>query len=127
MMSARSYMRKPMFCSRNLYSLATMAWKKATIITASSIEVIMSHTRNSKVLKNGCGRRSHQIFLPLSMQLVFIKVSTNPSKSAHELNVEGMPVRGNCCHTIVLYDFNPVTRPCQKGELADSASRWGRK
>src|SRR5829696_9028847 len=94
---------------------------------ASFIEVIISHTRNSSVLKKGCGRRSHQIFLPLSMQLVLTNRLTNPSNSAHELKVEGMPVRGNCCHTIVRYDLRPVTRPCQKGELADSASTWGRK
>src|SRR5437868_1515663 len=120
-------MRKPTFCWRSLHNLVTIAWKKATSMIVSLIFVIMSHTRNSSVLKNGCGRRSHQIFLPSSMQLVSISVLTNPSKSAHELNVDGMPVRGNCCQTIVRYDFSPVTRPCQKGELADSASRWGRK
>src|SRR6266508_3179558 len=101
MISARSYIRNPMFCCLSFTSFATIAWKNATSITVVLTDVGMSHTLNSNVLKKGCGRRSHQIFLPLSMQLVFMRVLMKPSNSAHELNVDGMPVRGNCCHTIV--------------------------
>jgi hypothetical protein len=38
-----------------------------------------------------------------------------------------MPLRGNRRKTVVRYDLRPVSRPCQNGELVESASRWGRK
>ena len=36
-----------------------------------------------------------------------------------------MPVRGNFSKTLVRYDFQPVSRPPQKGELTDSAMMCG--
>ena len=60
----------------------------------------MSQTRNSIVSKNGCGRTSHQIFLPLSMQFVFTRMRTKSSNSAGVSKYSGMPVRGKRSKTL---------------------------
>ena len=83
----------------------------------------MSQTRNSIVSKKGCGRRSHQIFLPLSMQLVLTRIRTKSSNSAGDSKYSGMFVRGNRSKTFVRKLFNPELRPSQKGELVERASR----
>src|SRR3954470_19701654 len=100
-----------------------IAWASAAIAIAARGAVGTSQILNSSVPNVGCGRRSHQIFLPLSMQCSSMSVSTYCSYSAHELKWSGMPVRGNLRKTVVRYDFNPVLRPIQNGELVDSASR----
>src|SRR5579872_5458308 len=104
-----------------------VAWMSAAKAMVSSRRMGMSQTRNSSVLKNGCGRMSHQIFLALSMQLVLMSRLTKFSNSDQLEYVSGMLVRGNLSKTLQRYDFNPVFIPCQNGELAESASRCGRK
>src|SRR4029077_19960294 len=93
----------------------------------SSRRMGMSHTRNSRVLKNGCGRMSHQIFLALSIQFVLISRLTKFSNSDQLEYVSGIFVRGNLSNTLQRYDFRPVRIPNQNGEFAESASRCGRK
>src|SRR5215510_16298703 len=93
----------------------------------SSARIGMSQTRNSMVLKKGCGRTSHQIFLPLSMQLVLTSRLTKLSNCSGESKDSGMDVRGNRSKTFVRKLFNPLLRPSQNGEFVESASRCGRK
>src|SRR5678816_2128783 len=95
--------------------------------SVSSTRIGMSQMRISSVVKTGCGRMSHQIFLPLSIEFVLTSRVTNVSKSAQEVNVSGMFVRGNRSNTLQRYDFSPVFMPIQNGELVDNASRCGRK
>src|SRR2546428_13947371 len=59
--------------SYSRYSLTMMAWANAAMATASSTLVETSNMRNSSVPNVGCGRTSHQIFLPLSMQFSFTR------------------------------------------------------
>src|SRR5437879_12378908 len=108
-------------------NLTTMAWVSAAIATASSTLVATSHMRNSSVPNVGCGRTSHQIFLPLSIQLSLTNKLRKFSYALHDSNCSGTPVRGKRRNTVVRKDFKPVLRPIQKGELVDSASRCGRK
>src|SRR5579862_7677635 len=93
----------------------------------SSRRIGISQTRTSSVLKNGCGRMSHQIFLPLSMQLVLTSRATKFSYSDQLANVSGMPVRGKRSKTLQRYDLKPEFMPIQKGEFVDSARMCGRK
>src|ERR1035438_2898966 len=93
----------------------------------SSSRMGISHTRTSRISKNGCGRMSHQIFLPLSMQLVLTKRSTNVSYSAQLAKTSGMLVRGKRSNTLHRYDLNPVFMPIQNGEFDDNARMCGRK
>src|SRR5690242_2039939 len=95
--------------------------------TASSTLVQQSNMRNSSVPNAGCGRTSHQIFLPLSMQCSFTSRLTKFSYALHDSNCSGTPVRGNRRKTVVRKDFSPVFRPIQNGELVESASKCGRK
>src|SRR3954468_9461617 len=104
-----------------------VAWIKAASAIVSSRRSGMSQIRTSRVLKNGCGRMSHQIFLALSMQFVRMRRLTKFSYSLQLVNVSGILVRGNLSKTLQRYDFNPVFIPSQKGEFAESASRCGRK
>src|ERR1051325_7033665 len=108
-------------------SFTTSACVSAAIATASSTFVVTSHIRNSSVPNVGCGRTSHQIFFPVSMQLSFTSKFTKFSYSLHDSNCSGIPVRGNLRNTVVRNDFNPVFRPIQNGELVESASKCGRK
>ena len=62
----------------------------------------------------------------LRLVLVVVLTLTAPLSAQLE-NVSGMLVRGNLSKTLQRYDFSPVLRPIQNGELADSASRCGRK
>jgi hypothetical protein len=41
--------------------------------------------------------------------------------------MRGIPVRGKLRKTTLRYDFSPVLRPIQKGELPDRQSRCGMK
>jgi hypothetical protein len=41
--------------------------------------------------------------------------------------IGGIPVRGKFLKMMLRYDFNPVRRPIQNGELVDSASTCGSK
>src|ERR1700690_1052707 len=93
----------------------------------SSTRIGMSHIRNSSVLKNGCGRMSHQIFFALSMQLVLISSLMKFSYSPQLGKESGILVRGNLSNTLQRYDFSPVFIPSQKGELVESARMCGRK
>src|SRR5262245_5344764 len=93
----------------------------------SSSRMGISQTRTSRVLKKGCGRTSHQIFLALSMQLVLIKRLTKVSKSAQLENVSGMLVRGKRSKTLQRYDLKPVFIPIQNGEFVESARMCGKK
>src|SRR5262249_34638765 len=104
-----------------------MACVKAAMAHASSTLVVQSHIRNSSVTHVGCGRTSHQIFLPLSMQLSRTSRFTKFSYALHDSNNSGTPVRGNRRNTVVRKDFRPVFRPIQNGELVESDSRCGRK
>src|SRR5256885_444133 len=104
-----------------------IACVSAAIATASSTFVVTSHIRNSSVPNVGCGRTSHQIFLPVSMQFNFTNRLTKFSYALHDSNSSGTPVRGNRRKTVVRNDFRPVLRPIQNGELVESASRCGKK
>src|ERR1700675_1178774 len=95
--------------------------------TASSTFVVTSHMRNSSVPNVGCGRTSHQIFFPLSMQFNLINRFTKFSYALHDSNCSGTPVRGNLRNTVVRNDFSPVFLPIQNGELVESANKCGRK
>src|SRR5271154_2446408 len=104
-----------------------MAWVNAAMATASSTFVEQSNMRNSRVPKTGCGRTSHQIFFPLSMQFSLTSKFTKFSYALQDSNCSGTPVRGKRRKTVVRNDFRPVLRPIQKGELVESASKCGRK
>src|SRR3989442_1887165 len=104
-----------------------MAWANAAMATASSTLVETSNIRNSSVPNMGCGRTSHQIFLPLSMQFSFTRRFTKFSYALHDSNCSGTPVRGNLRNTVVRKDFKSVYLPIQNGELVESASKCGRK
>src|SRR5260370_14848794 len=94
---------------------------------ASSTLVVQSHIRNSSVPNVGCGRTSHQIFFPVSMQFSLTRRFTKFSYALHDSNCSGMPVRGKRRNTVVRKDFKPVFLPIQKGELVESARRCGTK
>src|ERR671923_2361217 len=94
--------------------------------TVSSTRKGISQMRTSSVLKKGCGRMSHQIFLALSMQWVRMSRLTRLSNSDQLENVSGMLVRGNLSKTLQRYDFSPVFIPSQKGEFVESASKCGK-
>src|SRR5712691_10034681 len=104
-----------------------MACVSAAIATASSTFVVTSHIRNSSVPNVGCGRTSHQIFFPLSMQFSFTSRFTKSSYALQDSNCSGTPVRGNRRNTVVRNDFKPVFLPIQNGELVESANKCGRK
>src|SRR6201999_1126458 len=104
-----------------------MACVNAAIATASSTFVVTSHMRNSSVPNVGCGRTSHQIFLPLSIEFNFTSRFTKFSYALHDSKSSGTPVRGNRRNAVVRNDLRPVLRPIQKGELVESASRCGKK
>src|SRR5215470_18516091 len=102
-----------------------MACVSAAMAQASSTLVVQSHMRNSSVPKVGCGRTSHQIFFPVSMQFSLTRRLTKFSYALQDSNCSGTPVRGNRRKTVVRNDFSPVLRPIQNGELVESASRCG--
>src|SRR5215475_12357705 len=104
-----------------------MACVNAAIAQASSTLVVQSHMRNSNVPNVGCGRTSHQIFFPLSMQLRRTSKFTKFSYALQDSNSSGTPVRGNRRNTVVRKDLSPVLRPIQNGELVESDSRCGKK
>src|SRR6266850_5385595 len=104
----------------SLLSFATIAWKSAAIAIVSSTRVGISQIRNSSVGKYGCGRISHQIFLPSLIQPVFTSNSTYRWKLLYESKWSGMSVRGNCLKISVRYDFSPVLWPIQKGDEVES-------
>src|SRR5918911_1680589 len=104
-----------------------MAWKIAATQIASSTRVHTSQIRNSSVGYLGLGRISHQILEPSGMQRVRTSISTNCLNSAWDWNTGGMPVRGKARKMMLRYDFNPVSRPIQKGELVERHSTWGTK
>src|SRR5260370_42604377 len=120
-------MRKVRLSRRSFHSLAMIAWKMAAMHTASSTRVQTSQTRNSSVGYFQLGRTSHQILLPSGMELVRTSDSTRFSKSAHDLRSGGMPERGKWRKMMLRYDFNPVLRPIQNGELDDRQRTCGRK
>src|ERR1700743_1123265 len=103
-----------------------MACVTAAIAMASSGFVATSHIRNSSVPNVGCGRTSHQIFLPLSIEFNFTSRFTKFSYALHDSNSSGTPVRGKRRNTVVRNDFNPVLRPIQNRELVERGSRCGR-
>ena len=109
-------------------SLTTIAWHSAPSMTASSGRVGTSQTRNSSVPNVGCGRTSHQIFLrvvdavQIDEQLECSSRTRSTSRSDR-----GRRCAGNRRKIVVRYDFSPVSRPIQNGELVESASRCGRK
>ena len=51
--------------------------------------------------------------------------SIRSSNSSNDANAGGMPLRGNASKTFERADARPVSRPCQNGEFADSASSSG--
>ena len=56
------------------------------------------------------------------MQLVVTIVSTIPSYSAHDVeHAAGCRMRGKLRKMIARYDFSPVFRPIQNGELVRQA------
>src|SRR5687768_11646533 len=94
-----------------------MAWNKAAMAMLSSTVSGTSQILNSTVLYDGCTRRSHQIFLGLSIQFVFISNFVKLSYASKLSKLSGMPVRGNLSKTLVRNDLYPVLRPSQNGEL----------
>src|SRR5215470_1219582 len=99
-----------------------MACVSAAMAHASSTFVVQSHMRNSSVPNVGCGRTSHQIFLPLSIQFSRTSRFTKFSYALHDSKCSGTPVRGNLRNTVVRKDFSPVFRPIQNGELVERDS-----
>src|SRR5579872_866168 len=99
----------------------------AAMASVSSTRIGRSQMRTSSVEKNGCGRTSHQIFFALSMHFVRMSRLVKFSYSDQLANVSGMFVRGNLSKTLQRYDLSPVSIPSQNGELAESASKCGRK
>src|SRR6267143_5874431 len=93
--------------------------------TASSTFVATSHMRNSSVPNVGCGRTSHHIFLPLSIQFSLTSRLRKFSYALQDSNCSGTPVRGKRRKTVVRKDFRPVLRPIQKGELVERARSEG--
>ena len=71
--SARRYCRQARFWLCSFHSFRVMAWNSAAKQMVSSTRIGTSQMRYSSVGKNGCGRTSHQIFFPLSMQPVLIR------------------------------------------------------
>src|SRR5919201_263623 len=116
-----------MLSRRSFHSLATTAWKIAATQTASSTRVQTSQTRNSSVGYAWCGRTSHQIFEPSGMQFVRTSASSSSPYSLYERMTGGIPVRGKFLKTTPRYDFSPVWRPIQNGELVDRQSTCGTK
>src|SRR4029077_6189828 len=104
-----------------------MACVSAAMATASFTFVDTSNIRNSSVPNVGCGRTSHQIFLPLSMQFSLTSRFTKFSYALQDSNCPGIPVRGKRRKTVVRKDLRPVFLPIQKGELVESERRCGRK
>src|SRR6266849_10910450 len=100
-----------------------IACVSAAMATASSTRVETSNKRNSSVPNVGCGRTSHQIFLPLSMQFSLMRRLTKFSYALQDSNCSGTPVRGNRRNTVVRKDLKPVFLPIQNGELVESARR----
>ena len=70
------YLRNPRFCDRSLSSLAQIAWTRAARQITSSTLVTASQMRNSIVGYCQCGRRSHQMLLPVSIVLVLTSSAT---------------------------------------------------
>src|ERR1700761_388747 len=99
-----------------------MACVNAAMAAGSSTFVVTSHMRNSRVPNVGCGRTSHQIFLPLSIEFSLTSRLTKFSYALHDSKSSGTPVRGNLRKTVVRNDLRPVLRPIQNGELVESAS-----
>src|SRR4051795_4326865 len=108
-----------MLSRRIFHSLAMIAWNSAAMHTASSTRVQTSQMRNSSVGNFQFGRMSHHSFVPSGMLFVCTNVSTIWVNSAHEPNRGGMPDRGKFRKMILRYDFRPVLRPVQNGELDD--------
>src|SRR5579872_3760111 len=104
-----------------------MAWMMAAMHTASSTRVHTSQMRNSSVGYDQLGRTSHQILEPSGMECVCTSVSTIYVKSDQDWNERGIPLRGKLRKMMLRYDFRPVVRPIQNGELVDRQSRCGRK
>src|SRR5579883_1709037 len=114
-----------MLSRRSFQSLAIIAWKMAATQIASSTRVHTSQIRSSSVGYRQFGRISHQIFVPSGIQLVTASVSTREVRSPHDWKTRGMPVRGKLRKIILRYDFKPVVRPIQNGELVERQSRCG--
>src|SRR2546423_15574308 len=106
-----------MLSRRIFHSLAMIAWKMAAMHTASSTRVQTSQMRNSSVGNFQLGRMSHHSLVPSGMLFVCTSVSTIWFNSAQEPNRGGMPERGKCRKMMLRYDFSPVLRPIQNGEL----------
>src|SRR5919199_4908276 len=106
-----------MLSRRSFQSLATTAWRIAAQQTASSTRVQTSQTRNSSVGYVWCGRTSHQIFEPSGMGFVRTSDWSTSWYSPYERMIGGMPVRGKFLKMMLRYDFSPVRRPIQNGEL----------
>src|SRR5262245_44488975 len=126
-MNTAGYCRKDRLSRLSFQGLAMIAWNTAPMQTASSTRVHTPTTRNSRVGTLQLGRRSHQILLALGMEPVSTSEVTVSSNSLQEPRVRGMPVRGKERKTTLRYDFRPVRRPSQNGELVDKASTCGRK
>src|SRR5450755_1757216 len=94
-----------------------MAWNKAAIQMVSSTVIGTSQIRNSTVLKKGCTRRSHHIFLALSIQFVLTSSLMKFSYASILSKYSGIPVRGNLSNTLVRNDLYQVLRPSQNGEF----------
>src|SRR2546430_847856 len=116
-----------MLSRRSFHSLAISAWKIAARHTASSMRVQASQMRNSSVGYLWLGRASHQILLASGRQLVRTIVSVSSSSSECDWKTGGMPVRGKWRKMMERYDFKPVLRPTQNGELVDRQSTCGKK
>ena len=82
--------------------------------------------RISTVPHVGCRRTSHHRYVWSWSASESMSSSTDRTQSAYDEKTRGMPTRGNAWNSGVRALARPVSRPCQNGELADSASSSGR-
>src|SRR3989442_4302990 len=112
-MSAGMYLRNPRLLARSFSSLAQMACISPARQIVSSSRVGMSQTRNSSVGMLGWGRRSHQLFFPLSIELVLTSGSTEFLYSSYDVMSGGMPMRVQCDQITLLYDWSALFGPIE--------------
>ena len=93
--------------------------------TASSTSGQASHTRNSNVGTWSDGRTSKYAILASLMTPVPTSARTIRSYSSIDSKRPALPDVGHRSQIMVRMLAYPVSRPCQKGELADRASRIG--
>src|SRR5438445_10335767 len=113
-MSAGMYLRNPRLLARSFSSLAQMACISPARQIVCSSRVGMSQTRNSSVGKLGWARRSHQIFVPLSIEPVLTSSSTECWYASYDVRSGAAPGRG---------ELDQLTLRCEWGQECRAAAR----